>query len=132
MAIASVRYRPNAGSVEESKAGFVVVGGTPHDFHYWHFRTKLKFASASLITGESKPEAVAIAAEKRKECIRQIVENLKGEALSIAMQISVENLFEPGAEAKLIQQMLTYIFPIARHESKDLYREWHKTPQAHL
>ena len=42
MAVASLRYRPNAAPVEESKGGFVVFSGEAQEFHYWFFRTKLK------------------------------------------------------------------------------------------
>ena len=42
MAVASLRYRPNATPAEESKGGFVVFSGEAQEFHYWFFRTKLK------------------------------------------------------------------------------------------
>ena len=93
MAVSSLRYRPNAGSVDESKSGFVIFDGTPHQYHYWYFRTKLKIASVPTTTEESKPEAIAFAIDKRKDCIRQIVENLKGEALNVAMEVGIEELY---------------------------------------
>ena len=43
MAVASLRYRPNAALADESKAGFVYFSGVPREYHYWHFRTMLKF-----------------------------------------------------------------------------------------
>ena len=42
MAVSSLRYRPNASQVEESKAGYVVFSGDAHEYHYWHVRTMLK------------------------------------------------------------------------------------------
>ena len=105
MAIASLKYRPGGSAVEESKSGFVVFDGAPHEYHYWHFRTELKFAAIPLVTDESKPTDIAFAIEKRKECLRQVVENLKGDALNVAMEIGIETLYAEGGGERLLTEI---------------------------
>ena len=46
MAVASLRYRPNAQNPEENKLGYIIYNGSAVDFHHWKFRTELKIACA--------------------------------------------------------------------------------------
>ena len=69
MAVASLRYRPNAEPPEENKFGYVVFSGSAYDYHHWVFRSELKMQTA---TGS-----------KVSETMQNIVENLRGEALAV-------------------------------------------------
>ena len=71
MAVASLRYRPNAILAEEFKFGFVVFAGDPHEYHHWLFRTDLKLKT-------SKQDEVARA-------MRDVSDNLRGDAFAVAM-----------------------------------------------
>ena len=113
MAVASLRYRPNASLPEESKFGYVVFSGDPVDYHHWCFRTELKFATCK---DEDAPRTM-----------REVIENLKGDALAVAIEIGSAALLADTGKKKLIAAMLAHIFPIARHEAKALYKEGHKT-----
>ena len=73
MAVSSLRYRPNAPLPEESKFGYVIFDGKPEDYHHWFFRTELKMKTAK----DSDLPNVA----------QQIIENLKGHALQVAIEI---------------------------------------------
>ena len=63
---------------------------------------------------------------KRREVMRQIVENLRGDALNVAMEIGIESLYAEDGPQLLQDAMLKFVFPVARHESKALYRQGHK------
>ena len=46
MAVASLRYRPNAATPEETKQGFIVYSGSAVDYHHWCFRAEVKMKAA--------------------------------------------------------------------------------------
>lgn len=106
---------------EENKHGYVVFDGRPSDFHHWLFRTQLKFAAARRQhQGEETPPKLGMV-------MQNVVENLRGEALQVAMTIGIDVLIRDngsGAEV-LIEALRKYIFPIAAHEAKELYKEGH-------
>ena len=62
MTVASLRYRPNAAPADESKAGFVYFSGVPREYHYWHFRTMLKFETLPSLPEPPTPTVQAAAA----------------------------------------------------------------------
>ena len=134
MAVASLRYRPNASPVEESKAGYVVFSGEAHEYHYWHFRIQLKLelipalpdGNGQVDEGFYDPDSYETVVTKRREVMRQVVENLRGDALNVAMEIGITRLYGDDGPKLLQEAMLSYIFPVARHESKQLYKEGHK------
>ena len=55
---------------------------------------------------------------KRREVMRQIVENLRGDALNVAMEIGIESLYAEDGPQLLQDAILKCVFPVARHESK--------------
>ena len=69
MAIASLRYRPNAAPPEESKAGYVVFSGDAHEYHYWRFRTDLKLklipSRAAMVFRELRMVALMLKKAKK-------------------------------------------------------------------
>ena len=87
MAVSSLRYRPNAPLPEESKFGYVISDGKPEDYHHWLFRTELKTKTAK----ETDLKSVA----------QQVIENLNGQALQVAIEIGIEALLEEGGIEKL-------------------------------
>ena len=114
MAVASLKFRPTAIAPEESKFGFVVFSGEPHEYHNWHFRTQLKLKTTSK--------------DDFQKTMTNIIENLRGDALNVAIEVGVDVLLNPNSgEKELFEHMVAHIFPIARHESKALYKEGHKT-----
>ena len=70
--------------------------------------------------------------EKSTDIARQIIENLRGDALSVAMEVGVDKLFVENGARGLMDAMVAHIFPVARHESKALYREGHQTHEGVL
>ena len=104
MAVSSLRYRPNQALQEESKFGFVVFSGDAHEYHYWLFRSRLKTTSISVLALDASEEAVRIATEMRREIMRQVVENLRGDALSVAISIGQDALFAVDGEKALEEQ----------------------------
>ena len=106
MAISSLRYRPGAPPPEENKQGYVVYSGDPKDYHHWLFRTNLKMKTC-------KPDEFHRVAQS-------VVENLRGEALQVAIEIGIDELVEENGSGlkKLIVKMGKHIFAIAQHESK--------------
>ena len=106
MAVSSLRYRPGAPSPEENKFGYVVFDGRPEDYHHWLFRTDLKVKTAKT--------------EDRRSIVQQVVENLKGQALQVAIEIGIDALLEEGCMEMLKKGMDKHIFPIAQTEAKEL------------
>ena len=62
-----------------------------------------------------------------QKTVQQIVENLRGDALHVAMEIGIDILLGDDGADTLFQRMLQHIFPVSRHESKALFREGSKT-----
>ena len=77
-------------------------------------------------------EAVRIVTEKRRNIMQQVIENLKGDALGVAMDIGIDDLFAEGGDTRLEEALMKNIFPITKHESKALYKEGHKTREGAL
>ena len=47
MALASLRYRPNAVAPEETRTGYVIYSGGVLDYQHWKFRTEMKLFAAN-------------------------------------------------------------------------------------
>ena len=78
MALASLRFHRNAQDYEESRQGMTVFAGDAASFHEWQFRLQIK---KSLCTAEELPALTA-----------KVVDALRGEALSCAMEIGLAKL----------------------------------------
>ena len=104
-AIKSLAYRPYATPPEENKQGFVYYSGGANDYHDWNFKVELKMA-----TTEEKefPSTVA-----------KMIESLRGDALSIAMDIGVAELtkIDRSGVQTLRDRMKNHVFPIQSHEA---------------
>ena len=82
MAVASLRFKPDAKLPEETKFGYVMYGGTAADLHHWHFRTSMKLKVAKLVNDKKDIRNMAL----------QVVEALRGDALTVAKQIGEDKL----------------------------------------
>ena len=120
MAVSSLRYRPHAQPPEESKFGYVKFSGLSTEYHHWLFRTQLKLKM-------SKTEDIP-------QVVMHTVENLRGEALQVAVEIGIDELIKTDGSGgeKLLLAMQRHIFPVAQHEAKELYREGHTTKDGSL
>ena len=120
MAVSSLRYRPNAPPPQESKLGYVMFDGKATEYHHWLFRTQLKIQTA-------KKDDIA-------NVITNVVENLRGEAMQVAVQIGIDTLISPDGYGgrMLLEEMRKHIFPVAQHEAKALYKEGHNVKDGAL
>ena len=115
MAVASLRYRPNAQNPEENKLGHIIYNGSAVDFHHWKFRTELKIACAK---DDAEYQKVA----------QNVVETLRGDPLQAAIEIGIPTLTSKTAKGveQLIGRVQGEVFPLKDEEAKALYREGHK------
>ena len=108
-AIKSLAYRPFDRLPDETKAGFVYYNGSAQDYAFWMFKTDLKMKTTKE---DDFPSAV-----------HRLVESLRGDALTIAMQIGTDALImtdRTGIQL-LIDRMREHVFPIIKDEVKALY-----------
>ena len=61
--------------------------------------------------------------EERKDVVCQIVENLRGAALNVAVDIGIEELYGENGLEKLMGQLVAYNFPITRHAMKHMHSD---------
>ena len=115
MAVASLRYRPNAINPEENKLGYVIYSGSAVDFQYWKFRTELKIACC-------KDD------DDYRKVAQNVIETLRGDPLQVAMDIGIVALISRSSNGltTLVQKIQDKIFPLKDEEAKALYREGHK------
>ena len=117
MALASLRY-DSASKVEDTKSGFYIFNGDAQFFDEWHFRTGIRWMSSK---DEDKPKTMS-----------QIIEALRGDAASVAMDIGKDVLMQVGKDdntgyTRLVDDIRSMVFPFARAEAKSLYKAGHKT-----
>ena len=55
--------------------------------------------------------------------VSDIVDNLRGDALQVAMDIGVTDLAKSGGIAKLIDEVRKIVFPVKKLEAKELYNQ---------
>ena len=55
-----------------------------------------------------------------------MIEGLRGDAFSIARDLGLEVLSEPGGLVKLVGEIKSHVFPRAREEAKELFRAGQK------
>ena len=55
-----------------------------------------------------------------------MIEGLRGDAFSIARDLGLEVLSEPGGLVKLVGEIRSHVFPRAREEAKELFRAGQK------
>ena len=130
MAVQSLKFQSNTRLPEETKAGFVVWNGNAADYPYWKFRTSTKFfALKHAKKGDYEPKVC--------EVMVSVTEALRGDALTVAMNIGMDKLLSPGmvddgkggkmAEGHyvIMQAMQEKVFPLVDEEAKAMYTEFH-------
>ena len=114
-AIKALAYQPYKKVPEETKRGFVYYHGNAQDYHFWLFKTELKMATTKK---EDYPEAMS-----------RLIESLRGDALTIAIEIGTEALIENETRngLKLLKTKIReHVFPVLKDEVKTLWREGHR------
>ena len=109
MALASLRFQRNAQDYEESRQGMTVFAGDAASFHEWQFRLQIK---KSLCTAEELPALTA-----------KVVDALRGEALSCAMEIGLAKLMEANGLDLLVQKVQERLFPQRTAEARELLKQ---------
>ena len=109
MALASLRFQRNAQDYEESRQGMTVFAGDAASFHEWQFRLQIK---KSLCKAEELPALTA-----------KVVDALRGEALSCAMEIGLAKLMEANDLDLLVQKVQERLFPQRTAESRELLKQ---------
>lgn len=109
-----MQYRQGSHQPAESKFGYVIYDGNPEEYHHWIFRTNLKFATTKV---EDLPSVMA-----------HVVENLRGRAMQVAVSIGIQKVTVVDVSGKklLLDAMQQEVFPLARQEAKEWYREGHR------
>ena len=113
-AIKALSYRQYDKVPEETKQGFVHYTGTAMDYHFWLFKTELKMKT---VKADDYPEAMS-----------RLIEALRGDALTIAMEIGTDALINPDRKGidLLKTKIKEHVFPVIKEEVKTLYREGHR------
>ena len=88
-----------AQDYEETRQGMTVFDGDAASFHEWQFRLQIK---KSLCKAEELPALTA-----------KVVDALRGEALSCAMEIGLAKLMEADGLDLLVQKVQERLFPAA-------------------
>ena len=109
MALASLRFQRNAQDYEESRQGMTVFAGDAASFHECQFRLQIK---KSLCTAEELPALTA-----------KVVDALRGEALSCAMEIGLAKLMEANGLDLLVQKVQERLFPQRTAEARELLKQ---------
>ena len=106
MALASLRFQRNAQDYEETRQGMTVYAGDAASFHEWQFPLQIK---KSLCKAEDLPALTA-----------KVVDALRGEALSCAMEIGLAKLMEANGLDLLVQKVQERtVFSTLQHTIKD-------------
>ena len=109
MAFASLRFQRNAQDYEETRQGMTVFAGDAASFHEWQFRLQIK---KSLCKAEELPALTA-----------KVVDALRGEALSCAMEIGLAKLMEANGLDLLVQKVQELLFPQRTAEARELLKQ---------
>ena len=109
MALASLRFQRNAQDHEETRQGVTVFAGDAASFHEWQFRLQIK---KSLCKADQLPALTA-----------KVVDALRGEALSCAMEIGLAKLMEANGLDLLVQKVQERLFPQRTAEARELLKQ---------
>ena len=138
-AVQAVLFQTGPITWQETKQGSIIFSGEAASFHDWEFRTRMK------MMGCTDPSKYA-------ENMSKIMDGLRGEAFTLAMEIGTKKLCEQGEEAwdeqlydaddnetelihhpavesgldLLIAAVRKSVFPQTTHEAKELFRQYMK------
>ena len=109
MALASLRFQRNAQDYEETRQGMTVFAGDAASFHEWQFRLQIKKSSCK--------------AEELPALTAKVVDALRGEALSCAMEIGLTKLMEANGLDLLVQKVQERLFPQRTAEAREQLKQ---------
>ena len=109
MALASLRFQRNAQDYEETRQEMTGFAGDTASFHEWQFRLQIK---KSLCKAEELPALTA-----------KVVDALRGEALSCAMENGLAKLMEVDGLDLLVQKVQERLFPQRTAEARELPKQ---------
>ena len=102
MALSSLRHDAD-GYHNENRGGYIIYSGDAMKFHEWEFKTRMRVRTAK--------------AEDRLKVVQEIVDSLRGEAASIAMDLGTDTLCGRDGIEELIGKIQKLVFPMKRHEA---------------
>ena len=109
MALASLRFQRNAHDNEETRQGMTVFAGDATSFHEWQFRLQIKKSSCKT--------------EELHALTAKVVDALRGEALSCAMEIGLDKLMKADGLDLFVQRVQARIFPQRTAEARELLKQ---------
>ena len=109
MTLASLRFQRNAHDSEEPRQGMTIFAGDAASFHEWQTRLQIKMSSCKA------EELLALTAK--------VVDALRGEALSCAMEIGLDKLMKADGLHLLVQRVQARIFPQRTAEARELLKQ---------
>ena len=109
MTLASLRFQRNAHDSEEPRQGMTIFAGDAASFHEWQTRLQIKKSSCKA------EELLALTAK--------VVDALRGEALSCAIEIGLDKLMKADGLHLLVQRVQARIFPQRTAEARELLKQ---------
>ena len=109
MALASLRFQRNTQDYENSRQAMIVFAGDAASFHEWQFRLKIK---KSLCKADELPALTA-----------KVVDALRGEVLSCAVEVGLAKLMEANGLDLLVQKVQERLFPQRTAEARELLKQ---------
>ena len=88
-----------------------------------HQRSRPPKSGASRKSSKSGKQKTDV---DRGPLVNKVIEGLRGDAFSIARDLGLEVLSEPGGLVKLVGEIKSHVFPRAREEAKELFRAGQK------
>ena len=109
MALASLRFQRSAQDYEETRQGMTVFAGDAASLHEWQFRLQIQ---KSLCKADELPALTA-----------KVVDALRGEALSCAMEIGLAMLMKADGLDLLVQKVQERHLPQRQAEARELLKQ---------
>ena len=109
MALASLRFQRSAQDYEETRQGMTVFAGDAASFHEWQFQFQIKKSSYK--------------ADELPALTAKVVDALRGEALSCAMEIGLDSLMMAEGLDLLVQKVQARLFPQRTTEARELLKQ---------
>ena len=107
MALSSLKFDAST-HVAENRGGYLIFDGSADKYHEWEFCTTMRVKTAKK--------------EDRLKVVQEVVDSLRGDTASVAMDIGFEKLVSDGGTEMLIEGIRKLVFPVQRHEAKTLLR----------
>ena len=107
MALSSLKFDAST-HVAENRGGYLIFDGSNEKYHEWEFRTTMRIKTAKK--------------DDKLKVVQEVVDSLRGDAASVAIDIGTDGLIEEGGIELLIEGIRKLVFPVQRHEAKTLLK----------